>query len=226
MLPPVGPITWVGRDSKGNLVDVTADTNELTTPIEVTSGGGGAEAPLSLTGTLASESVVALQAAAAQTNELDADPFYVANADGDKVLRVTATDVFAIETGRTGFDAIQVINRDGGANEGAFLVEIGPDGVASFASDASDTHAFSVRPLNDLDLNKVIASFISAAGTNRVQISRNAYFKFKAVAAPPDDELFAHELAFWFDSTNGAAKLMIKAKQADGTVRTGEVALT
>lgn len=36
----------------------------------------------------------------------------------------------------------------------------------------------------------------------------------------------AGDCALWFDQTNGAAKLKTKAKQADGTVRTGEVALT
>ena len=39
--PPVPPITWVGRDAVGNLVDITADTDELTMPITVSGGGGG-----------------------------------------------------------------------------------------------------------------------------------------------------------------------------------------
>jgi hypothetical protein len=42
---------------------------------------------------------------------------------------------------------------------------------------------------------------------------------------PADADIVAGQCLFWFDSTNGAAKLMIKAKQADGTVRTGSVAL-
>lgn len=45
-------------------------------------------------------------------------------------------------------------------------------------------------------------------------------------AAPPDASLAAGQMALWLDDTDGAAKLMIKAKQADGTVRTGEVALS
>lgn len=44
-------------------------------------------------------------------------------------------------------------------------------------------------------------------------------------AAPADAEIATGELAFWFDHTNGAAKLMFKAKQADGAVRTGNVPL-
>lgn len=44
-----------------------------------------------------------------------------------------------------------------------------------------------------------------------------------ANAAPADGDLAAGQMAIWFDDTNGAAKLMIKAKQADGTVKTGSV---
>lgn len=43
--------------------------------------------------------------------------------------------------------------------------------------------------------------------------------------AMPDAYLSAGEMAIWFDKTNGAAKMMVKAKQADGTVRTGQLAL-
>lgn len=48
---------------------------------------------------------------------------------------------------------------------------------------------------------------------------------FKA-SVPADADVPTGHCALWFDSTNGAAKLMIKAKQNDGTVRTGSVALT
>jgi hypothetical protein len=44
-------------------------------------------------------------------------------------------------------------------------------------------------------------------------------------AAPSDATLNAGDMALWFDQTNGASKLMIKAKQADGTVKTGSVSL-
>jgi len=44
-------------------------------------------------------------------------------------------------------------------------------------------------------------------------------------AAPADADLFAGECALWFDQTNGAAKLMVKAKQADGAVKTAAIAL-
>lgn len=56
-------------------------------------------------------------------------------------------------------------------------------------------------------------------------ISENGYFTTRKVAAPADGELAASEVALWFDATNGAAKLKIKGKSANGTVVTGEVAL-
>lgn len=48
----------------------------------------------------------------------------------------------------------------------------------------------------------------------------------KEIAAPADGAISANELATWFDPTNGAARVMFKAKQADGTVRTGSIPLT
>jgi hypothetical protein len=44
-------------------------------------------------------------------------------------------------------------------------------------------------------------------------------------AAPPDNTLAAGELALWFEQTDGAGKLKLKGKTANGTVVTGEVAL-
>ncbi len=56
--------------------------------------------------------------------------------------------------------------------------------------------------------------------------SENGYFTTRKVAAPADAELVAGEMALWFDATNGAGKLMVKAKTANGTVATAAMALT
>jgi len=45
-------------------------------------------------------------------------------------------------------------------------------------------------------------------------------------SAPADGLLSSSQVALWFDATNGAAKLKIKGKSANGTVVVGEVALT
>lgn len=57
-------------------------------------------------------------------------------------------------------------------------------------------------------------------------VSENGYFTTRKNSAPADAELTAGEAAWWFDSTNGSAKLKVKAKQANGTVVVGEIALT
>lgn len=44
-------------------------------------------------------------------------------------------------------------------------------------------------------------------------------------AAPADALLAASQCALWFDSTNGAPKLMVKAKQANGTVVAASIVL-
>ncbi len=57
------------------------------------------------------------------------------------------------------------------------------------------------------------------------RFDKNGYFMTRKTTAPADADLANGELSLWLDSTNGAAKLMVKAKQADGTVRTAAVAL-
>lgn len=53
-----------------------------------------------------------------------------------------------------------------------------------------------------------------------------SYVAISARTEPPNALISNRQMLLWFDPTNGAAKLMIKAKQNDGTVVTGEVALT
>lgn len=59
----------------------------------------------------------------------------------------------------------------------------------------------------------------------RSRFNKGGYFMTKVNSAPADADVGVGEMALWFDSTNGAAKLMIKAKEAGGTVRTAQVAL-
>jgi hypothetical protein len=46
------------------------------------------------------------------------------------------------------------------------------------------------------------------------------------IIEPADGSISANQVFLWFDPTNGAAKLNIKGKSADGTVVTGQIALT
>jgi len=66
----------------------------------------------------------------------------------------------------------------------------------------------------------------SSAGAALTRINKGGYMVIAQHAAPADGDLAAGELALWFDQTNGAGKLMIKAKTANGTVATAAVALT
>jgi hypothetical protein len=59
-----------------------------------------------------------------------------------------------------------------------------------------------------------------------VRITRDGVLVTGHNAAPADGSLNNGDAGLWFDSTNGAAKLMIKAKTANGTVVTGQVALS
>jgi hypothetical protein len=56
-------------------------------------------------------------------------------------------------------------------------------------------------------------------------IDKKGTFGTKVNAAPADADIDANQMFIWFDPTNGASKFKIKAKQADGTVKTGEIAL-
>ncbi|SES47256.1 hypothetical protein [Rhizobium sp. NFR03] len=57
------------------------------------------------------------------------------------------------------------------------------------------------------------------------RLDKNGVFMTSKTSAPADADISTGEMALWFDSTSGAAKLMIKAKDAGGTVRTASVAL-
>lgn len=66
-----------------------------------------------------------------------------------------------------------------------------------------------------------LEAFTGTDGTVGVRVNNHGYVIVRRTTTPADADLVAGECAFWFDSTNGAAKLMVKGKQADGTVKTG-----
>jgi hypothetical protein len=59
-----------------------------------------------------------------------------------------------------------------------------------------------------------------------LKVTAGGYLVIARNSAPADASLAAGDLALWFDQTNGAAKLMLKGKSANGTVVTGNVALS
>jgi hypothetical protein len=72
-----------------------------------------------------------------------------------------------------------------------------------------------------------LAEWQASDGTTiHATVSENGYVTTRKTAAPADAELATGEAAYWFDPTAGAAKFMVKAKDANGTVVTGSMSLT
>ena len=71
-----------------------------------------------------------------------------------------------------------------------------------------------------------LTRWLSSADARLSRIDKDGRFITRVTSAPADGDLLSSEAALWFDATNGSPKLMVKAKQADGTVVTGSVTLT
>lgn len=127
----------------------------------------------------------------------------------------------------------------GGPNYGVYVADIN---TSSGGNHAIFTNAGLVRlgdQLSVIGSQDIIQAIIKAHSTQTTSLleiqdnSGNIYSKFnkagyfmtKKIAVPADADLATSEMAIWFDDTAGAAKLMIKAKNASGTVVTGNVAL-
>jgi hypothetical protein len=115
--------------------------------------------------------------------------------------------VVQVESTGTGTAQLNMFNND--QNGGVFMDARG--GLALFSVDG-----YSSLDIWDQDGNVMRFGIIATTGHAVVGVT----------AAPADGVLLPSQVAFWFDDTNGAAKLKIKGKSADGTVVVGEVALT
>ena len=71
-----------------------------------------------------------------------------------------------------------------------------------------------------------LIQYTGPAGKDLFKVKESGVTIIGAVAAPADGELAAGQVALWFDASNGAAKLKIKGKSANGTVVTGEIPLS
>jgi hypothetical protein len=97
---------------------------------------------------------------------------------------------------------------------------------------------------NDADYGIAIGYQAHAAGANSIALGKNATANnanqcniggtgsdavcliFAGTTAPADNDLAAGQFALYWDSSNGASKLKIKGKSANGTVVTGSVSLS
>ena len=120
--------------------------------------------------------------------------------------------IFSVED--TNFNEVFTVHSDGFTTMDFAAPNALPDGALWIQVDQA-THGLRPFAVKDASLNKAVFS-VTPAG----------HPVTRANAAPADGDLVANEVAMWFDSTNGAAKVMFKGKTADGTVVTGNVALT
>ena len=190
--------SWLGRDSNGILRDFTGeDVDETAMPAEV--GGGSNESPFP-------------------------EPFVIQSGDADEsVLHVEATN--AEHTG----NLLTTQNASGGTTF------IGPLGNAEVRVNGELVEpVLLVNPQNlDSDPTADLVQVRNNWGNPVGGVTKGGFTYIRVgdagsptENAPADAELVAGQLILWFDDTDGAGKLMIKAKTANGTVRTGSVNLT
>lgn len=101
---------------------------------------------------------------------------------------------------------------------------IAPSGDAVFSPPTASDKGLIVKGLSSQSGN--LQEWQNSSGVVLTSIDKNGYFMTKKTSAPADGDLQSSQLALWLDDTNGAGKLMIKAKTANGTVVSGSVALT
>jgi hypothetical protein len=101
--------------------------------------------------------------------------------------------------------------------------QLSPQAVVHATADAADHTTLIAQGAPGQTAN--LTEWQNSSGTPSSTVSENGYFTTRKNSAPADAELAAGEAAWWFDSTNGASKLMVKAKSVNGTVVTGNVPL-
>jgi hypothetical protein len=142
--------------------------------------------------------------------------FATMNGFGGLVIRSTDDD--------NTFDVFAVQTQDGSVTFGidpfGYLSATGADLTA-----LTNTTPLKVSASSGRLTTRDLASFSITSGGSYVRIDHTGTLIFKNNAAPADGDLSANECAIWFDRTNGAGKLMVKAKTQDGTVVAGELAL-
>lgn len=135
-----------------------------------------------------------------------AGPGFIINSDGSITLSLNGVSVFAITHETLG--QVCKVSTVGGQN----VIEVNPrTDVIPLDINSFGGVQPAIRYLGAPNFN---GEFLVLQG-GAVVIGQGT--------APADGELVAGQVALWFDDTDGAAKLMLKGKQADGTVKTGSV---
>lgn len=103
-------------------------------------------------------------------------------------------------------------------------IQLGATGSTVDRNIADANAAFRINNLHASSTGDIVQ--FQKASAIKARVTTDGHFAVRTNASPVAATLVAGEAAFWFDSTNGAAKMMITAKQADGTIKTGSVILS
>lgn len=122
------------------------------------------------------------------------------------------------------FDTRFTPSPQSGANSYKYVVRGASTREIRYGADLFSSHSMQFTPESGQTGDQIRVRDTSG---NRISgFDKNGVIFTEKNSAPADADLVAGELTFWLDDTNGACKAMFKAKQADGTVRTGSVTLT
>jgi hypothetical protein len=225
-------IAVTAKNNATNIGVVGFGLNAGTTPIQI----GGYFGLQSSTPTFESAALIS-------DNGATTSPIFLARDNGTIVFRIADGGTTTIQSGVNINIALvvkgaspQTVNlMEWQSNSGTVLSSMNGSGWLSIGSNAEANGSLMVRPTG----NSVIGITVRALSSQSANlqewqssaaaiygtISENGYYTTRKTSAPADAELTAGEAAWWFDSSNGASKLMVKAKSADGTVVTGSLAL-
>lgn len=125
------------------------------------------------------------------------------------------------------FGTLTITGTDG--NTGELLLKAVPSAAATRVSSSAGVSSRSGPGIAGIAANLDHANGLSlqdALGNEIAAIDMAGSFRATKNAADIDDFFTAGMFQLWYDKTNGASKLMVKAKQADGTVKTAAIALS
>lgn len=148
---------------------------------------------------------------------------------GDYILKIQAPVGYHQSSG-DGY-LIQIF-----AGDGTEIMNFDPSGTLNISDSVEESYQANINLMRagELGNNTVIRAggapandriAISDATRNVMRVLASGAVAIGANAAPIDADVGVGHMILWFDPANGAAKLKVKSKQADGTVVFGELAL-
>ena len=160
--------------------------------------------PMQVTNNTAASVAMVVKGAASQS----ADMFNVLDSAGTQLFRVQST-------GRITAAYSSFLSNAGLTSQPAV-------GISSYSATLP---GLQIAQENNSSPSGNLVELLDYANAITSRFDKDGYFMTRKTAAPADAQIANGEAAIWFDSANGAGKLKIKAKTANGTVVAGEVAL-